>query len=58
MIQAAQNQKQTNAGGLTKIIQLKIGAKFILTINIDSQDLLINAPVGEFAHTDIAQDTI
>ena len=33
--QAAQNQKQTNAGGLPKLLNLKIGAKVILTANID-----------------------
>ena len=38
MIQAAQNQKQTNTGGLTKLLKLKIGAKVMLTVNIDIQD--------------------
>lgn len=38
MIQAAQNQKQTNTGGLAKLLQLKIGAKGMLTVNIDIQD--------------------
>ena len=27
LIQAAQNQKQTNTGGLAKLLKLKIGAK-------------------------------
>ena len=49
MIQAAQNQKQTNTGGLAKLLQLKIGAKGMLTVNIDIQDWLINSQVGELA---------
>ena len=35
LIQAAQNQKQTNAGGLPKLLNLKIDAKIMLTTNID-----------------------
>ena len=34
LIQATQNQKQTNAGGLAKLLKLKIGAKVMLTILI------------------------
>ena len=35
LIQAARNQKQTNTGGSTKLLKLKIGAKVMLTANID-----------------------
>ena len=35
LIQAAQNQKQTNTGGYAKLLKLKIGAKVMLTANID-----------------------
>ena len=38
MIQAAQNQKQINTGGLAELLQLKIGVKVIFTVNIDIQD--------------------
>ena len=41
-IQAAQNQKQTNTGGLAKLLKFKIGAKIILTVNVDIQDRPIN----------------
>ena len=41
LIQAAQNQRQTNTGGLAKLLKLKIGAKVMLTVNIDIQDCLI-----------------
>ena len=34
LIQAAQNQKQTNTGALAKLLMLKIGAKEMLTVNI------------------------
>ena len=35
LIQAAQNHKQTNAGGLPKLLNLKIDAKIMLTTNTD-----------------------
>ena len=42
LIQAAKNQKQTNTGGLSKLLKLEIDAKIMLTVNIDIQDRLIN----------------
>ena len=42
LIQAAQNQTQTNTGGLAQLLKLKIGAELLLTINVDIQDRLIN----------------
>ena len=48
--QAAKNQVVTNTEGLAKIIQLKIGAKFILTASIDIQNRLIYDQMGEFSH--------
>ena len=35
LIQSAWNQKQTNTGGYAKFLKLKIGAKVMLTANID-----------------------
>ena len=35
LIKAAQNQKQTNTGGLENLLKLKIGAKVILMVNLD-----------------------
>ena len=58
IIQAAQNQKQTNIGVLAKPLQLKIGDKVILTINIDIQNHLINGQVGEVTHIDIVRNNI
>ena len=40
LIVAAQNQNQANTGGLPKLLKLKIGAKVMLTVNIDMQDCL------------------
>ena len=41
-IQAVQNQKQANQGGLGKSFKLIIDAKVMLTVNLDKQDCLIN----------------
>ena len=35
LIQAAQNQKQTNTRVFAKLLKLRIGAKVMLTVNID-----------------------
>ena len=50
LIQAAQNQKQTNTGGLAKLLKLKSGAKVMLTVNIDIQDSLINDQIRIIRH--------
>ena len=42
IIQAAQNQKQTNTGGLRKLLKVKIGAIIMLAVNVDIQHNLIN----------------
>ena len=41
-IQAAQNQKQTNTGGLAKFLKFKNGAKIMLAVNVNIQDRPIN----------------
>ena len=56
--QAAQNQKQTNTGSLEKLLKLRIGAKVMLTINIDIQDRLINGQTGNIRHIEFAQGSI
>ena len=55
LIQAAQNQKQTNKGGLEKLLKLKIGAKVMLGVNIDMQDRLINGQTGIIRHIEFAE---
>ena len=56
-IQDAENQKQTNTGGSTKLLKLKIGAKVMLTVNIDIQSCLINGQTGIIRHIEFAQDS-
>ena len=46
-IASAQNRKQTDIGGLAKSLELKVGAKVMITVNIDIKDRLINGQVGE-----------
>ena len=41
--QKARNQKQTNTGGLAKLVKLRIGTKVMLPVNIVIQDNLITA---------------
>ena len=54
LIQAPQNQKQTNTGGLSKQLKLKISAKVMLKVNIDIQDRLINDQTGIIRHIEFA----
>ena len=49
LISLAQNKKQSETGGLAKYFKLKVRSKFMVTINIDIQDMLINGQVGEVA---------
>ena len=46
VIEEAQNRKHTETGGLPLKITLKIGAKVMLTKNIDIADKLINGQIG------------
>ena len=58
LIQAAQNQKQTNTGGLAKLLKLKIGAKVMLTVNMDISDRLINGQTGIIRNIEFAQGNV
>ena len=53
--QVAQNQKQTNTGGLAMLLKLKIGAKVMLAVNIDIPYRLINDQTGIIRHIEFAQ---
>ena len=57
LIEAAQNQKPTNIGGLAKVFKLKIGAKVMLTVNIDIQVGLINGQTGNIRYIEFAEGT-
>ena len=55
LIQAAQNQKQTNTAGLAKLLKLRISEKVMLAVNRDIQDRLINGQTGIIWHIEFAQ---
>ena len=57
-MQAAQNQKQTNTAGLAKFLKLKIGAKVILTVNIDIHDYLINDQTTIIRHIEFTLGSV
>ena len=57
-IQAFQNQKQTNTGGLTKFLKLKCGAKVMLTVNLNIQDRLINCQTGNTSHIEFSKGSV
>ena len=58
MIEASQNQKQTNTGGLTKLLKLKIGARVTLIVNVDIQHRLTNGKTGNIEHIEFVQGTV
>ena len=58
MILAAQNQKQTNTGGLAKLLKLNIGAKVMLTVNVDIQGCLINGQTGNVNHIEFVHGSL
>ena len=58
MILAAQNQNQINTGGLAKLLKLKIGAKVMLTVNVDIQDRLTNGQTGNVKHIEFVLGSI
>ena len=55
MILATWNQKQTDTGGLAKLLKLKIGAKVMLTANVDIRDRLINGQTGNVEYIEFVQ---
>ena len=57
-IASGQNRKQTDTGGLAKSLELKVGAKVMITVNIDIKDRLINFQVGEVFEFKIVDNVI
>ena len=51
LIELAQNRKQTETGGLATKLIIKLGAKVMLTVNIDIADKLINGQIGTVKNT-------
>ena len=52
-IMAAQNRKQSETGGLARLLTFKLESKVLLTVNIDVQDRLINGPMGVVEYFEI-----
>ena len=47
LISLAQNKKQSETGGLAKFLELKVGDKVMVTVNVYMEDMLINWEVWE-----------
>ena len=58
LISLAQNKKQSETGGLAKCLELKVGAKVMVTVNVDIQDMLINGQVGEVVGFEIKNSIV
>ena len=56
-INRALSKKQSETGGLGKILELKVGARVMLTSNIDIEDRLINGQIGTVRHITINNAT-
>ena len=57
LIQASQDQKQTNTGALVQLL-IKIGAKVMVTVNTDRHDLLINSQIGIIRRTELVEGSV
>ena len=58
LISLAQNKKQSETGGLAKCLEIKVGAKVMVTVNADIQDMLINGQIGEVAGFEIMNSIV
>ena len=58
VIQAAQDQRETNTECLVMLLQLKIGAKVMLTVIIDIQDRLIDNHCSKYHYKGILSSSI
>ena len=57
-IMATQSRRQSESGGLARLLTLKLESKVMLTVNIDIQDRLINGQMGVFEIVENAISTI
>ena len=46
LLESALGRKQSETGGLARVLKLKVGAKVMITSNIDIDDRLINGQIG------------
>ena len=57
-IMAAQSRRQSESGGLARLLTLKLESKVMLTVNIDIQDRLINGQMGVVKYFEIVDNAI
>ena len=50
VIEKVLNRNQSETGGLARILEIKINARVMLTVNIDIADRLINGQIGTVKH--------
>ena len=55
-ILAAQNRKQSESGGLARLLTLKLESKVMLTVKIDIQERLINGQMGVVKYFEIVDN--
>ena len=58
LISLTQNKKQSETGDVPKCLELKVGAKVMVTVNIDIQDMLINGLDGEMIGFEIKNSIV
>ena len=56
--QATKYQKETNTGGLVKLLTLKIGTKVMLAVKIDLAAGLIKSQTVSIKHIEFAQGSV
>ena len=49
-IEEVLNRNQSNIGGLTGLLHIKVNARVMLTVNIDVKDRLVNGQLGTVMH--------
>lgn len=52
------SKSKSNKGGSAKLLQIKIGAKVMLTSNLDTQDCLINGQTGNIQQIQFVQGSV
>ena len=57
-INEAQNRKQSEKVGLASLLELKVNARVMLTININIEDRLINGQMGTVKHIEIKENEV
>ena len=50
VIEKALDRNQSETGGLARMLQIKVNARVMLTVNIDIADRLINGQIGTVKH--------